>query len=102
MDFPVPELGEGIDQATVVRVLVSPGGAVQEGQDIVELETEKSTMPVTAPAAGTIEKINVKPGDKVKVGTVLMTTGDGKAPAAAPKPAKAEAPPPQPPQPAKA
>lgn len=84
MDFPVPELGEGIDQATVVRVLVTPGTAVKEGQDIVELETEKSTMPVGAPAAGTVEKIHVKSGDKVKVGAVLMSAaaGDGKAPPA--------------------
>src|SRR5262249_36506430 len=83
MDFPVPELGEGIDQATVVRVLVAPGTQVAEGQDIVELETEKSTMPVGAPAAGTVEKIHVKQGDKVKIGSVLMSAfGDGKPRAA--------------------
>jgi pyruvate dehydrogenase E2 component (dihydrolipoamide acetyltransferase) len=84
MDFPVPELGEGIDQATVVRVLVTPGTAVTEGQDIVELETEKSTMPVGAPAGGTIEKILVKPGDKVKVGAALMSTGGNGKPEEAP------------------
>jgi pyruvate dehydrogenase E2 component (dihydrolipoamide acetyltransferase) len=79
MEFPVPELGEGIDQATVVRVLVTPGSQVAEGQDIVELETEKSTMPVGAPAAGTVEKIHVKPGDKVKVGASLISaSADGK------------------------
>src|SRR5262245_39203011 len=83
MDFPVPELGEGIDQGPVVRVRVAPGATVAEGQDIVELETEKSTMPVGAPAAGTVEKIHVKAGDKVKVGAVLMSATDGKA---APKP----------------
>src|SRR5262245_41699834 len=85
MDFPVPELGEGIDQATVVRVLVTPGTQVAEGQEIVELETEKSTMPVGAPAAGTVEMIHVKPGDKVKVGAALMSVGrDGKPQASAP------------------
>src|SRR2546423_12500987 len=89
MDFPVPELGEGIDQATVVRVLVNAGATVTEGQDIVELETEKSTMPVGAPAAGTIEQIHVKPGDKVKVGATLMSVGGDGKPAREPRePAK--------------
>src|SRR2546423_8929716 len=92
MDFPVPELGEGIDQATVVRVLVNAGATVTEGQDIVELETEKSTMPVGAPAAGTVEKIHVKPGDKVKVGATLMSVGgDGKPAKDSSQPAKPQA-----------
>src|SRR5262245_5324688 len=73
MDFRVPDMGEGIEQATVVRVLVEPGAAVRQGQDLVEVETEKATMPIQADAAGTVEKLLVKPGDKVKVGTVLLT-----------------------------
>jgi len=73
MELPVPELGEGIEQATVVRVLVGPGMAVQEGQDLMEVETEKSTMPIPAPFAGTVERIHVKTGDKVKIGTSVMT-----------------------------
>src|SRR5947209_3817792 len=79
MEFRVPELGEGIEQATVVRVMVSPGTTVAEGQDIVELETDKATMPVPAPAAGTVGQVQVKPGDKVRIGSVLMTTTDGAA-----------------------
>lgn len=80
MDFRVPELGEGIEVATVVRVLVAPGAAVREGQDIVELETEKATMPMPAPGSGTIESIAVKPGDKVKPGAVLMTAKTANTP----------------------
>ena len=89
MDFRVPELGEGIEVATVVRVLVTPGAAVAKGQEVVEVETEKATMPIPTDDAGTVDQILVKPGDKVKIGAVLMTFKDG---AASPsKPAKASA-----------
>jgi pyruvate dehydrogenase E2 component (dihydrolipoamide acetyltransferase) len=84
MDFRVPELGEGIETATVVRVLVAPGAEVKAGQDLVEVETEKATVPIPAEQAGRIDRIAVKPGDKVKVGAILMTLSDG-APPATPK-----------------
>jgi pyruvate dehydrogenase E2 component (dihydrolipoamide acetyltransferase) len=90
MEFRIPELGEGIEQATVVRVLVAPGAAVAEGQDLVEVETEKSTMPIPAPGAGQVEQIQVKAGDKVRVGTVFMTLSDSQ-PADAPPQSKADA-----------
>ncbi|MCX7701219.1 MAG: hypothetical protein N2039_10110, partial [Gemmataceae bacterium] len=73
MELSVPELGEGIEQATVVRVLVAPGTAVQEGQDLVEVETEKSTMPIPAPMAGVVERVHVKTGDKVRIGSPVLT-----------------------------
>src|SRR5947209_19166969 len=96
MDFRVPNLGEGIESATVIRVLVTPGAAVSEGQDLVEVETEKANITIPAPAAGTVENIQVKPGDKVNIGSVLMTTTGAAAPAAPPaKPAKAEKPRPE-------
>ncbi len=82
MDFRLPNLGEGIDSATVVAVKVRPGDAVSAGQELLEVETDKASMPVTAEAAGTVEKIAVKPGDKLNVGAVVMTfAGNGKAPA---------------------
>src|SRR5229473_862486 len=82
MEFRVPDMGEGIELATVVRVLVQPGAAVREGQDLIEVETEKATMPIPASSSGTIEQVLVKAGDKVKVGTVLLTL-NGKAEASA-------------------
>src|SRR5437764_14538323 len=83
MEFRVPDMGEGIEQATVVRVLVQPGAAVRQGQDLVEVETEKATMPIQAEAAGTVEQLLVKPGDKVKVGTVILTLNGKQEPLAA-------------------
>ncbi len=73
MELPVPELGEGIEQATVVRVLVAPGMAVEEGQDLLEVETEKSTMPIPSPMAGIVDRINVKTGDKVRIGDLALS-----------------------------
>src|SRR5207253_8562090 len=91
MEFRVPDMGEGIEQATVVRVLVQPGAAVRQGQDLVEVETEKATMPIQAEAAGTVEQLLVKPGDKVKVGTVILTlNGKQQEPQATPAKPQAE------------
>ena len=72
MDFRLPNLGEGIDSATVVTVKVKPGDAVTAGQDLLEVETDKANMPVAAEAAGTVESVSVKPGDKINVGAVLL------------------------------
>src|SRR5437763_16988482 len=86
MEFRLPNLGEGIDTATVTAVLVKPGGAVKAGQAVLSVETDKAAMEVEADAAGTVEEVLVKPGDKVPVGgPVLKLTGEGKAKEVAPK-----------------
>lgn len=68
MDFRLPDLGEGIDSATVTAVLVRPGDAVAAGQAVLSVETDKASMEVEATDAGTVEAVLVKPGDKVPVG----------------------------------
>ena len=84
MNIVLPELGEGIDSATVVAVKVKSGDAVAAGQELVDVETDKASMPVTSEAAGTVGEIRVKPGDKVPVGGVLLTfSGNGEAKPAA-------------------
>ncbi len=88
MDLKLPDLGEGIDSATVVAVRVKPGDTVTAGQDLLDVETDKASVPVTSEAAGTIGEIKVKAGDKVMVGGVLLTfssTGEAKSAPAAPK-----------------
>ena len=89
MDFRLPNLGEGIDSATVVGVRVKPGDAVAAGQDVLDVETDKAAVPVPAEAAGTVEKVHVKPGDKVPVGGLVLTFAGAAAanPAPAPTPA---------------
>src|SRR5262245_11668459 len=102
MEFRLPELGEGITSATVVNVLVKPGDRVTKDQPLFEGETEKASVPIAAPAAGTIQEIRVKKGELVSVGDTLAVIGEvsaaqPQAPAAeTPSP---KAPPPQAPAP---
>src|SRR5947208_13790788 len=94
MELRLPELGEGITDATVVNVPVKPGQPVKATDTVVEVETDKASMPIPAGTDGTVSEIRVKPGDKIKVGAVIAVVGGGKAaPAApaAPPPAKPQA-----------
>lgn len=89
MDVKLPNLGEGADAGTVVSVLVKTGTAVKKGQNLIELETGKAVTPIPSPAAGVVEKLAVKEGDKLAVGALILTLkADGApGPAADAKPA---------------
>ncbi len=81
MNVVLPNLGEGIDSATVVAIRVKPGDVVKVGQDVVDIETDKAAMSISAEAAGTVGQLAVKPGDKVNIGAVLFSfSGNGAAP----------------------
>jgi 2-oxoglutarate dehydrogenase E2 component (dihydrolipoamide succinyltransferase) len=84
----VPPLGESVSSATVARWLKKAGEAVAADEPLVELETDKVTVEVNAPAAGVIESIAANEGTEVAPGAVLGTIGANGA-AAAPKPAAA-------------
>ena len=106
VEIVVPVLGESVTEATVAQWLKKPGEAVAVDEPLVELETDKVTLEVPAPANGTIAAISVDAGATVEVGAVLGMMEAGEAPAAkaeaapAPtaeaKPAKAPAPTPAP------
>src|SRR3954451_13174541 len=78
-EFTLPELGENIAAGDVVRVLVSPGDTSAKDQPVLELETDKATIEVPSSVAGTAGEIRGKPGDKGKVGQVVLTIDDGAA-----------------------
>jgi 2-oxoglutarate dehydrogenase E2 component (dihydrolipoamide succinyltransferase) len=80
-DIRVPTLGESVTEATVGKWFKQPGDAVAADEPVVELETDKVTLEVPAPAAGTLGDIAVKQGDTVAVGTVLGSIKDGAGPA---------------------
>jgi pyruvate dehydrogenase E2 component (dihydrolipoamide acetyltransferase) len=85
-DFTLPELGENISTGDVLRVLVKAGDRLAKDQPVLELETDKATIEVPSSVEGTVGDIKVKPGDKVKVGQVILTVSDGgkaEAPSAA-------------------
>ncbi|HSD93674.1 MAG TPA: 2-oxoglutarate dehydrogenase complex dihydrolipoyllysine-residue succinyltransferase [Methyloceanibacter sp.] len=90
----VPTLGESVVEATVGQWFKQAGEAVSADEPLVELETDKVTVEVPAPASGVLSEIAVKPGETVAVGALLgaISDGDGKAkPAQAkPQPAAAE------------
>ncbi len=70
-DILVPTLGESVTSATVARWMKQPGDAVQADEPLVELETDKVTVEVNAPAAGTLGTIQAATGAEVQVGAVL-------------------------------
>src|SRR6188508_390711 len=73
VEIKLPILGENVESATVVKLLVKPGDMISRDQPIMELETEKASVDLPAPAAGTAKEFQVKEGDTVKVGQVLLT-----------------------------
>jgi pyruvate dehydrogenase E2 component (dihydrolipoamide acetyltransferase)/2-oxoisovalerate dehydrogenase E2 component (dihydrolipoyl transacylase) len=73
LDFPLPELGEGVYEAEMVRWLVAPGETVKRGQPLMEVMTDKATMEVPSPFAGTVTRLRTEPGVQVKVGDVVLT-----------------------------
>lgn len=70
-DIIVPTLGESVTEATIAKWFKSPGDAVDADEPIVELETDKVTVEVPAPAAGVLKEIIAKEGDTVEVGAKL-------------------------------
>jgi len=92
VEIRVPALGESVTEATVGKWFKKPGEPVQADEAICELETEKVTVEVPAPASGVLSDIKVQEGETVAVGTVLGSIEEGAAPAkAVPAKEKAEA-----------
>jgi len=90
MDFKLPELGEGVYEAELVAWLVEPGQTVKRGESLMEVLTDKATMEVPSPFAGTITGVQAQPGQRLKVGQVVLSfqpTGES-APDAFNQPAK--------------
>src|SRR4249920_3802118 len=100
-DIRVPTLGESVTEATIGKWFKKPGDRVAVDEPLVELETDKVTIEVPAPASGVLSDIVVNDGETVAVGALLGQIADGAAStkaakqAAAPeaKPVRAEAPP---------
>ena len=73
IEIKVPEMGESIVEATVGAWVKNEGDQIEAGETILELETEKVNLEVTAPATGTLETVNIQEGEIVNVGTILGT-----------------------------
>src|SRR5205085_10151891 len=94
MEVRVPDIGDFTD-VPVIEVLVGPGDEVAAEDPLVTLESDKATMEVPSPAAGKVAAIEVKVGDTVSEGSLLLsleTSSDGAAPEPEPPAAPAEPP----------
>jgi pyruvate dehydrogenase E2 component (dihydrolipoamide acetyltransferase) len=85
-EFKLPDLGEGLTEGEISRWLVSEGQEIAEDDPLVEIQTDKTTVEIPSPAAGTVTSILVEEGKVVPVGTVLVVIDgepDGERPRAA-------------------
>jgi pyruvate/2-oxoglutarate dehydrogenase complex dihydrolipoamide acyltransferase (E2) component len=74
-EFKLPDLGEGLTEAEIARWLVAEGDEVDEDQPLVEVQTDKTTVEIPSPRAGTVLKILVAEGEIAPVGAVLVVIG---------------------------
>ena len=76
-EIALPDIGEGVTEGEVVKWLVAPGDMVKEDQPLVEVMTDKATVEVPSPVAGTVGALKAKPGDVVKIGGALLSINEG-------------------------
>src|ERR1700730_924056 len=93
IEIKVPTLGESVTEATVAKWLKQPGEAIERDEPVVELETDKVTLEVPAPAAGTLGEIRAAEGSNVPVGAILGVIADRAAGSPHPPTPRAAGPP---------
>src|SRR5262245_63286733 len=86
-DIKIPELGENIESAEVLSVLVQAGQKIEKDQPLIELETDKATAEVPSEASGTVKEVLVKAGQSVKVGETILRLESGDDAGHGPEPA---------------
>lgn len=77
--FRLPDLGEGVHEAEILAVAVTTGQSIQEGDLILEVETDKAAVEIPSPTTGTVAEIHVESGDIARVGDVLITFRTGES-----------------------
>ena len=75
-EFKLPELGENIESADVIAVLVKAGDRIEKEQSVIEIETDKATIEVPSSVDGIITEVLVKEGDNIKVGKTIVKVDD--------------------------
>ena len=91
-EFALPDLGEGIAEAQIVRVLIKEGDNVAEDQYLMEVETDKAAVEIPSPYSGVARRVHVQEGQTINVGDVIVTFDDGEGAVAASKVTAAVAP----------
>jgi pyruvate dehydrogenase E2 component (dihydrolipoamide acetyltransferase) len=75
-EFRLPDIGEGLTEAEIVRWLVEEGERVEADQPVVEVETDKAVVEIPSPYAGIVLKHGGAAGDVIEVGSVLLVVGE--------------------------
>ncbi|AQT69252.1 Dihydrolipoyllysine-residue acetyltransferase component of pyruvate dehydrogenase complex [Anaerohalosphaera lusitana] len=75
-DIKLPQLGQTMEEGTIVNILVSDGDKVEKGDVIFEVETDKATLEVESPAEGYVKKVLVKDGETIPVNTPMLIVGE--------------------------
>jgi pyruvate dehydrogenase E2 component (dihydrolipoamide acetyltransferase) len=101
-EFKLPDIGEGISEVELLQWYVKEGEAVQEDQNLAEIETDKAVADLPSPYSGVVSRLHYKPGDRIPVGTVLVTFTETEPKAVEPEPYRAEEPVPKQPSGAEA
>lgn len=87
VEFKLPDVGEGMHEGEIIKILVKPGDAVEQDQPVIEVQTDKVNAELSAPVTGVIKEIRIAEGDTVEVGTTLLVieprAGSAKAETAA-------------------
>jgi len=91
-ELSLPDIGEGLTEAEVVRWLAAPGEEVVANQPLVEIETDKAIVEIPAPASGVVLHQGAQPGTVIRVGDLLAVIGAAGEPWSAPQPAAAAPP----------
>ena len=89
-EFKLPDVGEGIAEAEIVRWLIKEGEGVKEDQDLVEIETDKALVTLPSPYTGKIVKLHGSEGDIIKVGQVLASVEEVMEPATSEQPGETD------------
>lgn len=85
-EFKLPDIGEGLAEGEIVKWLVAVGDTVAEDQPLVEVMTDKATVEIPSPRAGTVARLSAEEGDIVEIGTTILVFGDGQPAAPADEP----------------
>ena len=78
-EFKLPDIGEGLAEGEIVKWLVAVGDTIDEDQPLVEVMTDKATVEIPSPRAGTVVELRAAEGDIVEIGTTILVFGEGGA-----------------------
>ncbi|CAL66651.1 2-oxo acid dehydrogenase subunit E2 [Christiangramia forsetii] len=78
-EIKIPQIAEGVESATVTEVLVKEGDSIEKDQSIIAVESDKASVEIPSPQAGTVKSISVSEGDEVEVGDVILELEEGDA-----------------------